>query len=126
MLAFLTDEHISHVVAEQIRLKRADIRIESLLRWRDGALRNTDDAIVLAAAREEGLTLVTWDQKTIPPILLEWAGNGGHHGGVVFADRNSIPSHNIGRVVQALIALHDQYHSLDWTDRVMFLSPVAP
>jgi len=125
MLAFLTDEHISHVVAEQARLKRADIRIESLLQWRDGALRNTDDALVLAAAREEGLTLVTYDQKTIPPVLLELAGNGGHHSGVVFADCNSIPSDNIGRLVQALFAFYDQYHRLDWTDIVMFLSPAA-
>ena len=67
--------------------------------------------------------LVTYDQKTIPPILLELAGNGGHHSGVVFADRNSVHSDNIGRLVQALIAFCDQYHSLDWTDMVMFLSP---
>jgi hypothetical protein len=125
VLAFLTDEHISHAVAEQMHLKRADIRVESLLRWRDGALRNTDDALVLAAAREEGLTLVTYDQKTIPPILLELAESGGHHSGAVFADRNSIPSDNIGRLVQALLAFYDQYHRLDWTDIVMFLSRTA-
>ena len=126
MLAFLTDEHISHVVAEQVRQKRADIRIESVLRWRGGALRNTADDLVLAAAQEEGLSLITYDQKTIPPILVELAMNAGHHSGVVFVDRNSISSENIGSLVQALVAFYDRYHHLDWTDVVMFLSPAAP
>jgi hypothetical protein len=53
MLAFLTDEHISHVVAEQVRQKRTEIRIESLLGWRAGTLRHTGDALFLAAARED-------------------------------------------------------------------------
>lgn len=125
MLAFLTDEHISHVIAEHVRQKRADIRIESLLRWRSGALRNTGDDKVLAAAREEDLTLVTYDQKTIPPVLLQLAGMDGHHSGVIFVDRNSLPSNDIGSLVHALIAFYYRYHDLDWTNAVMYLSPVA-
>jgi hypothetical protein len=126
MLAYLTDEHISHVVAEQVRNKRADIPIESLLQWRNGVLRQTADDLVLAAAQEEGLTLVTYDQKTIPPILAELAMNEGHHSGVVFVDRNRIATNDIGGLVQALIAFHDQYAQQDWTDAVMFLSPASP
>ena len=120
MLAYLTNEHISHVVAEQVRLKRPDIRIESssVARWHPS--QHPDD-LVLIAAMEEGLTLVTYDQKKIPPILLELASNGGHHGGVVFADRNSIPSDKVGILIQALIAFYDQYQALDWSDLVMFL-----
>ena len=125
MLAFLTDEHISHVVAEQVQKKRANIRIESVLQWRNGTLRQTADDLILAAAQEERLTLVTYDQKTIPPILVELAMNDGHHSGVVFVDRNSLSSENIGGLVQALIALYDQHHHLDWTDTVMFLSPAS-
>ncbi|GDX41207.1 hypothetical protein LBMAG21_14990 [Armatimonadota bacterium] len=123
MLAFLLDEHISPVVADQLRLKRPDIRIESLLRWRQGDLRGKSDALVLVAAQEEGLTLVTYDQKTIPPILVELAMSEGHHCGVVFVDRNTIASENIGVLVQALTAFYEQYHSLAWADRVMFLAP---
>ena len=125
MLAFLTDEHISHVIAEQVRQKRADILIESVLRWRDGALRNLADDLLLAAAMVEGMTLVTYDQKTIPPILLELAMCGGHHSGVVFVDRNAIVSSDIGGLVTALIAFYDLHHGLDWTDIVMFLSPLS-
>ena len=125
MPAFLLDEQISHIVAEQVCRKRPDIRVESVLRWRDGDLRGKADALVLAAANEEGLTLVSYDQKTIPPLLMELAMNAGQHSGVVFVDRNTIASDNVGALTQALIAFYDQYQSLLWTDLVMFLSPVA-
>jgi hypothetical protein len=123
MLAYLTDEHISHAVAEQVHRKRADIRIESVLRWRGGTLRQTPDDQVLDAAREAELTLVTYDQKTIPPILVEFAMSQRHHAGVLFVDRGAIASDNIGALVRALIACHDLHHDRDWTNVVMFLSP---
>jgi len=125
MLAFLLDEHISHGVAEQLHTKRPDIHIESVLRWREGGLRAKSDALVLETAQEEGLTLVTYDQKTIPPILMELAMNEEHHSGVVFVDRNTIASENIGALVQALSAFYDLYHALTWTDLVMFLAPAG-
>lgn len=108
-----------------MRQKRPDIRIESVLRWREGDLRGKADALVLAAAHAEGLTLVTYDQKTIPPLLMELAMRKGYHSGVVFVDRNAIASKNIGVLTQALIAFHDQHTSLVWTDIVMFLFLVA-
>ena len=125
MPCFLLDEQISHVVAEQVRRKRGDIRIESVLRWRDGDLRGREDILVLAAAHEEGLSLVTYDQKTIPQILMDLAMSDGHHSGVIFVDRNTIQSNNVGLLTQALIAFHDQYQSRAWSDIVMFLSPAA-
>ena len=125
MLAFLLDEQISHVVREQLRPKRPDIRIESVQLWRNADLCGKSDELVLAAAHEEGLTLVTYDQKTIPPLLMELALREGHHSGVLFVDRNSIASDNVGALVKALIAFYDQYHALLWTDLVMFLSPAA-
>jgi predicted nuclease of predicted toxin-antitoxin system len=125
MLAFLLDEQIPHVVAEQLRQKRPDIEIESVLLWRDGNLRGKPDNQVLEAAHEAGLTLVTYDQKVIPPLLMELAANGGHHSGVVFVDRRGIASENIGALTQALIAFYDLYHALPWTGLVMFLAPAT-
>jgi len=123
MLAFLLDEHISHRVAEQVRRKRPNIRIESVQRWKACSLRQTADDLVLTAALMEGLTLVSYDQKTIPPILVEIAMRGDHHSGVVFADRSSLPSGNIGDLVNELVSLFDRYGTIDWTDTVMYLSP---
>ena len=78
-----------------MRQKRPDIGIESLLLWRWGDLRGKADALVLATAHEAGLTLVTYDQKTIPPLLMELALREAHHSGVVFVDRNTIASENM-------------------------------
>ena len=64
MLAFLTDEHITHVVAEQVHQKRPDIRIESVLRWRGGSLRNKADirlcALATTIADMKRATTHTW------------------------------------------------------------------
>ncbi len=50
MLSFLLDEQISHVVMEQLRLKRTEIRVESVLQWNGGNLRGNDDGMVLREA----------------------------------------------------------------------------
>jgi hypothetical protein len=125
MLDFLLDEQISHSVTEPLRKKWPDIRIESVLLWRQGNLRGKPDDPVLEAAHEAGLTLVTYDQRTIPPLLLELATGGGHHSGVVFVDRRTVSPENIGTLTQALIAFYDLYYTLAWTDLLMFLSPTA-
>ena len=67
-LALLTDEQISYVVAEQVQAKRPDISITSVRAWRGGTFQGKTDESLLRAAAEEGLTLVTYDQKTIPPV----------------------------------------------------------
>ncbi len=68
---------------------------------------------------------MTYDQKTIPPILMEWALSARHHIGVIFVDKSTVPSENIGALTQALITFYDKYLSLEWTDVVMFLSPTT-
>lgn len=125
MLAFLLDEHLPHSIAEQVRVKRPDIRIESVLKWREGELRQKPDALVLSIATTEGLTLVTYDQRTIPPILVEKMLNGEAHAGVIFVDRNAIRSNDIGGLVKSLISFYDLHHERDPKDTVMFLSHPA-
>jgi hypothetical protein len=123
MLAFLLDEQISHMVMEQVRQKRSDVRIESVLLWRDGDLRGKEDAEVLAAAVEESLTLVTYDQKTITPLLMQWAMEGRTHAGVIFIDGRSIAQENTDGKVRALLSLWEQANALDWTNAVSYLHP---
>ena len=121
MLRLLTDEQISYVVAEQIRANRPDIVIESLRAWQGGAFEGVDDAVLLEAAARAGWTLVTYDQKTIPPILIEWGATRRHHGGVIFSDNFTIAQSDIGALVRALIAQWDRTNEWDWTDRVDYL-----
>jgi hypothetical protein len=123
MLALLTDAHLSPQVAPQVKARRPEISIFSLRNWRNGALLNADDSDILTEAQTEGLTLVTYDQTTINPLLTQWAMEGRDHAGVIFVSRRSIAQSDIGGQVRALIALWDFSHSADWTNVVHYLTP---
>ena len=69
MLAILTDAHISLSLAKQVKTKRPEITIHSLRRWREGAFLREEDDVILAAALDEGLVLLTYDQRTIVPLM---------------------------------------------------------
>lgn len=71
MLSFLLDEQISPEVCKQINSKYPEISIFSIYHWRNGNFLGVSDEAILHAAKLEQLTLITYDQKTIPPILVE-------------------------------------------------------
>jgi hypothetical protein len=121
MLGLLLDEHISPVVADQLRARSPSVPIHSIHQWRSGALCGMPDDRVLAAAAEEGLTLVTYDVTTIPPLLTEWAMEGRSHAGVILVDQRTIRPDDFGRLIRALALLWEGEHGLDWTNRSTFL-----
>ncbi len=125
MLSLLLDQHLSREITEQVRAKRPEIPILSLHEWREGLFVGIADPLILHAAADEGLTLVTYDRKTIPPVLVEWGTSGISHGGVVFVDNLTIASSDFGRLVRALIYYWDAEHASDWTNRIGFL-PAPP
>jgi hypothetical protein len=122
----LLEEQISPTVAAQARSRRPDIPIESVHDWRDGAFLGADDRALLLAAADAGITLVTYDQKTIPPLLTEFVLSGLHHGGVIFVDYRTIPTRDFGGLVISLITFYDRTDEWDWTDRTAFLDRAAP
>ena len=95
----------------------------SLQAWRNGALLRAEDDIILTAALEEGLTLVTYDQRTIAPLVLQWATEGRDHAGIVFIDEKSIAQADIGGKVRALLSLWESGNALDWKNIVAYLKP---
>lgn len=123
MLALLTDAHVSPNVAEQMKAKRPEIVIYSLQAWRDGALLRADDDVILTAALEEGLTFVTYDQRTIAPMVTQWAMEGRDHAGIIFIDEKSIAQADVGGKVRALLTPWDRAQSQDWTNAVSYLKP---
>jgi len=121
MLQLLTDAHISPIVAVQVRAARPEITILSIQEWRNGELLQAEDDAILTAAHEDRLAFVTYDQRTIAPLIAQRAVEGRDHAGVVFIDRKSISQADIGGKVRALLALWAQGNSLDWTNAVAFL-----
>ena len=121
MLALLLDEHISPIVAERIRARKPSILIQGIHHWHSGTLCGTPDSRVLEAAAEERRTLVTFDLKTVPPALSEWAALGRAHGGVVLVDQRTIRPEDFSRLVRALEQLWEREHARAWADRIVFL-----
>ena len=123
MLQLLLDENISYVVADGLLARRPNISVASVHRWHSGELRGQPDPAVLRVAAEHRLTLVTFDQTTILPLLTEWGSLRITHAGVIFVNRRSIRPEDFGGLIRALEALWDGEHAMDWTNRVEFLRP---
>ena len=121
MLKLLLDEHISPTVARGLRRSNRTLVVRWMAEWEDGGYLGKDDAACIAQASNQGLTLVTYDRRTIPPLLKIWAEGGQHHGGVIFVDEKTISPANIGGLVRALTWLSRDSEKWDWTDRVYFL-----
>jgi hypothetical protein len=123
MLSLLLDEHISQTIARQIATRRPEITIVSLHDWEAGRYLETPDDDILRAAAPARLTLVTYDQRTIPSLLVRLASEGFPHGGIVFIDERVIPPDAFGPLIRSLIWLWEQYHDWDWENRIFYLRP---
>ena len=123
MLRFLLDEHISPVVAEQAKRKCTGIDILTIHHWRKGHFLGAKDSVFLPEAIREGFTLVSYDQRTIRPLLRDWIEQGVDHTGIIFIDERSIPPNDFGGLVRALSALWKSERHSEWKNRVVFLRP---
>jgi hypothetical protein len=126
MLKLLLDEHISPDVANgvQRRNRALVIRsrvIHSMAQWEGGNFLGKEDSVCLLEAAKQRLTLVTYDRRTIPPLLKLWVEEERCHGGVIFVDEKTISPADIGGLVRALISLVDEAGGMDWTHQVYFL-----
>ena len=121
MLQLVLDEHISPQVAIGLRRANRTILVRSMVEWEGGGFLGQEDAACLMAAFAQRLTLVTYDRRTIPPLLKRWAEEERHHGGVIFVDEKTISPADIGGLVRALNSLTSETRSWNWIDRVCFL-----
>src|SRR5262244_875318 len=121
MLKFLLDEHISPEVAERLRRHSRLLILFSLVEWESGKFLGQQDSDCLQQAAAQGLTLVTYDRRTIPPLLKIWAEEEREHGGVIFVDEKTLSPSDIGGLIRALSKLLRNSSAWDWTNRVCFL-----
>jgi hypothetical protein len=121
MLKLLLDEHISPEVANGLRRRNRAIEVRYMVEWENGHFLGQEDSPCLQEAAAQGLTLVTYDRRTIPPLLKAWAEEERTHGGVVFVDEKTISPADIGGLVWALTRLARETGHWDWTNRIYFL-----
>ena len=118
MLRLLLDEHISPRVAKGLRRQNRALVVYCMAEWHGGAFLGHDDAVCLRAAEAEHLTLVTYDRRTIPPLLKRWIEEGRSHGGVILVDEKTISTADIGGLVRALFRLAKE---TDWANKIYYL-----
>jgi len=125
MLHLLLDEHLSPRLVREFQRKRPAARIDSVLHWQGGRLAGIPDNLVLATASEYSLTLVTYDQATIVPLIRRWSAEGIPHGGIILVDNLTIRQNDIGGLMRALGMLWDHGKTWDWTNQVIYLKRAA-
>jgi hypothetical protein len=121
MLRLLLDEHIPPPVAEAVQRLHANASIVSLRDWKNGAFLGRADREILSEAHRLGLTIVTYELRTIPSLLKHWAESGISHGGVIYVDQRTILPSDIGRLARALATVNQRYSEWDWTNQTLFL-----
>jgi len=92
-----------------------------MVEWENGEFLGQQDSVCLQEASAQGLTLVTYDRRTIPPLLKVWAEEERKHGGVIFVDEKTISPSDTGGLIRALFSLSKKTSNWDWTNRVCFL-----
>jgi hypothetical protein len=121
MLKLLLDEHISLAVAEGLRRRNRQLVVFSMAEWEDGEFLGEEDFTCLSQAATQGLTLVTYDRRTIPLLLKTWGEEQRKHGGVIFVDDRTISPPDTGGLIRSLTDLSRKTAKWDWTDRICFL-----
>ena len=121
MLKLLLDEHISPVVADGLCHRNRQLVVFCMTEWEGGEFLGRQGTACLNQAAAQGLTLVTYDRSTIPPLLKTWGEEGRRHGGVIFVDEKSISPSDNGGLMRGLSSLSRKTSEWDWANRVCFL-----
>ena len=100
MSRYLLDEHIIPRVATTAAAEGVDVSAVAA-----SSLAGSDDLTVLRAAIAEGRILVTYDVGDFVVLLGVMAREGTSVPGVVFVDRASISTSDVGGLATALVAL---------------------
>lgn len=119
-MRLLLDEHVAVAVATGLVTRGYEAT--ALRDWHAGRYLETADEVILRAAHDEALALVTYDLRTIPPLLKRWVEQDIPHSGVIFVDQRTIAPNDVGGLIRALVQLVAAHGGADWRNRVMFLT----
>jgi predicted nuclease of predicted toxin-antitoxin system len=114
----LLDEHISRRVVPALRRKGVDVL--GLREWREGSMLGADDEEILAVALPEGRSLVTYDLRTMPPLLRRLAEAGTQHAGVILISVKTVAQDDV-RTLARLLAQLVETHQEGLENQAFFL-----
>jgi len=117
----LLDAHIAKATVVALRKRLPSAQVEHVAHWRAGAFLKASDQDILSACHEEARVLVTFDQRTIPGLLRQWAAEERAHSGVIFGDKNSVAPDRPGVVAAAICSLAREIGGVATLNMVRFL-----
>ena len=79
------DENVTPDLARALRQRGFDA-----VHAEDRGLKETDDAVVFAAAVQEGRAVLTQNVRDFMPIVREYAERGEHHFGLIVSPQRSL------------------------------------
>jgi len=117
----LLDCHIAKATVGAFRKRTPGLVVAHLADWRGGAFLRANDSDILTACREDRWTFVTYDLRSIPDLLRQWAVEECPHSGVIFGDDKSVRPDDPSAVAAALAALAREIGNADTTNMIRFL-----
>ena len=121
-MKLLLDEHLSPKLVAAVRALAPALDIVSIHQWHDGQFTNQPDERILRAAAAQDRVLVTFDLRTIPAILADFAACGESHAGVLFISAKSFASNDLKSLARALVKRAKLPPAVAWRNRVEFLT----
>jgi hypothetical protein len=118
-MRLLLDAHVAPAIARSLR--RDGIDAVAVRDWLGGNYRDAPDDQLLEVAATDDRVLVSYDLRTIPTLLKDWAEGDRSHAGVILVDDKTLRPDDLGGLVRALRALVAQSGGESWRDRVVFL-----
>jgi len=115
----LLDAHIHPQLAGLLRGRGIDA--ESAIEWREGGLASAPDLELLAVAREDRRTLVTFDVGSVPALIRQLTEAGVEHAGVLFISTKTYMPEQIGPLAEALVRFLASLPDEDLLNQTRFL-----
>ncbi|MEA2640157.1 MAG: hypothetical protein QOF51_1551 [Chloroflexota bacterium] len=118
-MRLLLDGHLSPTIAQTLAADGLDAI--SLRNWLGGIFIDAPDDRILMAALPESRVLVTYDQRTVRPLVEQWADHARHHAGVIVIDEKTIRQDDLGGLIRSLLACAAAAGDQHWGDRLEYL-----
>ena len=123
MIRLLADANLSHrFVRACLRLDR-HFPIVHIADWMNGKHRMSKDPVLLAALREHGLIIISFDRRSMGMYAGDLTRTGGGHAGVILF-RRSVPQLDYGKQSRLVVEFWKEGRDWDWADRIEYL-PVS-
>ena len=120
MIRLVADANLSRKFIRACRRLDKKFPLIHLADWMDGKHRVSEDPVLLAVLREQGLILVSFDRRTMAVHAGELTRAGSGHAGVILFRRSVSPT-DYGKQSRLLVEFWREAGNEDWADRIEYL-----